>query len=255
MDVLFSTVETTFGLEESQAELVSFALIGVCVLVLFSLIFGFCSLTKDSIQKGSSLLLLGPSGSGKSALFLMLKNGEQRETHMSMKCNSEKFSIHGAEEGSPITVVDIPGHERLRFHFNDLVKTARCLVFLCDSADFTKNITATSDYLYDVLTHPIVNKLSLPVLIGCNKSDLSSASSVSTIQTALEDTLDKVRYTRQAMPEVNEETGESLAPEFLGIDGERFTFAQCAVPVSLAALSVVRNDLAPLHDYIRENFP
>ncbi|CAG8834188.1 2340_t:CDS:1, partial [Racocetra persica] len=40
---------------------------------------------------------------------------------------------------SPIHVVDVPGHEKLRFKFSDFIPITRGIIFLIDSSTCAKN--------------------------------------------------------------------------------------------------------------------
>jgi signal recognition particle receptor subunit beta len=69
-------------------------------------------------NKRKMTLLLGPRGAGKTALFHQLRDGRFIETVTSMEELEGKFAVHGnfntINFGAHLTVIDYPGHERLR---------------------------------------------------------------------------------------------------------------------------------------------
>ncbi|GAA5829570.1 hypothetical protein JCM11251_000209 [Rhodosporidiobolus azoricus] len=161
-------------------------------------------------KKGSStVLLVGPLASGKTALFSRLVYGHAPETHTSMKENEgtvkakwgteaaegeqEKTEEKGEDElsatplNTPLHLVDIPGHPRLRTRsLAQYLPAADAIVFTVDaSSGLTgKNARDAGEHF-----HILISLLSLlsqrqptlpPVLILLTKSDLLSSTSAST---------------------------------------------------------------------------
>lgn len=83
-------------------------------------------------------------------------------------------------------VVDMPGHDRIRFRYADFLAITRSIVFVVDSTSLTKQIRPVAEYLYDILAKPVVQKERTPILVACNKSDLITALSVEKIKFMLE---------------------------------------------------------------------
>ncbi|GAA5890225.1 hypothetical protein JCM6882_008760 [Rhodosporidiobolus microsporus] len=170
-------------------------------------------------RKGAStVLLVGPLASGKTALFSKLVYGHAPETHTSMRENEgtvkakwgagadetgekEVLSEKEGEESAatplatPLHLVDIPGHPRLRTRsLAQYLPAADGIVFTIDaSSGLTgKNARDAGEHF-----HILISLLSLlsqrqsvlpPVLILLSKSDLltssSSSSSTSVSSTA-----------------------------------------------------------------------
>ena len=71
-------------------------------------------------QKSSSrrsVLIVGPSDAGKTALFSQLVHGRCVDTYTSMVENSDVKSIasdDGSKSPKTVQLVDLPGHDRLR---------------------------------------------------------------------------------------------------------------------------------------------
>ncbi|RUP47900.1 LOW QUALITY PROTEIN: signal recognition particle receptor beta subunit-domain-containing protein [Jimgerdemannia flammicorona] len=113
---------------------------------------------------------MGISDAGKTALFTQLRYGKQAKTQTSMKENEARISLLG-KDGLPLTkqpvhLVDLPGHERLRFKFTDYTPIARGVVFVVDSATATRTARPIAEYLYDLLSNKHVAKNQVPVLIA-----------------------------------------------------------------------------------------
>ncbi|KAG1460031.1 hypothetical protein G6F56_006039 [Rhizopus delemar] len=83
-------------------------------------------------------------------------------------------------------LVDLPGHERVRFRYIDFLPVTQSIVFVVDSTTLNKQIRSVAEYLYDVLAKPQVQKNRTPVLIACNKSDMITALPTEKIRLMLE---------------------------------------------------------------------
>eukprot|EP00048_Salpingoeca_helianthica_P016131 m.230605 g.230605 ORF g.230605 m.230605 type:complete len:244 (-) comp18097_c0_seq1:30-761(-) len=155
----------------------------VCVLVAF---FVF---QRKSGRNRNTLLLAGPSGGGKTLLFVQLTRGTFVETHTSMDENVGSVS----REKGGLTLVDVPGHERLRGsslekHVND----TRGVVFVVDSAKIGKeDILKAAQYLFDLLSKPALK--GIKILLFFNKQDTASARSATAVVDALQKELTSIR--------------------------------------------------------------
>jgi signal recognition particle receptor subunit beta len=131
-----------------------------------------------------------------------------------------------------IRVIDIPGHPRIRGrYFDQHISPAAGIVFVIDSVDFMPRKTEAAEQLYEILTHPVVSKKRLPILLACNKADAGpKAHTVDFIRKRLERELDAVRETRGALDDLDSTThkGNSGGGVYLGPMGEAFTFEALA---------------------------
>lgn len=86
-----------------------------------------------------------------------------------------------------VRIVDIPGHERLRNKFFEQFKSAtRAIVYVIDSVTLQKDIRDVAEYLYNILTDPLVSSYSPSLLILCNKQDMPLAKGSNAIKSILE---------------------------------------------------------------------
>uniref|UniRef100_A0A915NGS5 Signal recognition particle receptor subunit beta n=2 Tax=Meloidogyne floridensis TaxID=298350 RepID=A0A915NGS5_9BILA len=169
------------------------AFVTLIILVVTSLVFFFY---KRSKAKANTILIIGPSGSGKSAIFGKLVNQ------------------------------NYPGAETLRkalFNkwFNEQINSVCCVIFVVDSATFSKKDVA--EYLYDVLYETKSTKI--PVLVVCNKQDLAHAKAGQLIEKLIEQEFGLINISREAALSLTEGSGDlSLAEQqkILTNNGQEF---------------------------------
>lgn len=71
---------------------------------------------------------------------------------------------------TPLRVVDIPGHERVRAKFLEHEKrSSLAIVYVVDSSTLQKQLRDAAEFLFNILSDPVVNANKVPVLIACNK--------------------------------------------------------------------------------------
>lgn len=69
---------------------------------------------------------------------------------------------------------DIPGHFNFRAKVNQYLDRAKAVILVIDSKD-KERISEASEFLYDVLSNNRIVAESVPILVACNKQDLSLA--------------------------------------------------------------------------------
>lgn len=91
-------------------------------------------------KSGSAVIIAGPCNSGKTTLFLQLRDGTAHNgTVASMQENIGVVAVKndkGRTVGA-VKVVDVPGHERLRHKLEKCLADASAVVFVIDAADIT----------------------------------------------------------------------------------------------------------------------
>lgn len=195
-------------------------LTGSLGLALFLVIAVVLLTRKRAGAKGKSLLLVGPSDAGKTAIFSQLVYGHTSPTHASLQPSSS-FAI--LSPSKTLKIIDIPGHPRIRGQFTDFLSEAKTIAFVVDANSISRNSVAVAEHLHHIL-HAIT---SLPpshhtpaLLILCNKNDLLKTSSasgsastlaVTRVKTVLERELEKRRVAQSG----------GVGIEGLGEEGER----------------------------------
>ncbi|KAG7308793.1 hypothetical protein JYU34_006027 [Plutella xylostella] len=224
-------------------------LLSVIVLV-FTLLFWWCISRRRHVRR--SVLFAGLSDSGKTLLFVRLAYSQYRQTFTSMRENVEDFV--GAN--SSLKIVDLPGQERLRNKFFDQYKnSAKGIVYIVDSVTIQKEIRDVAEYLYTILSDPVVQSNSPPVLILCNKQDQPLAKGSQVIKSLLEKEINMVRVTKSNQLQ-SVDPSQSNKQVYLGKLGKDFEFAHLSCKVDVAESSANTGDddtpadVKPLQDWI-----
>ncbi|XP_018410835.1 PREDICTED: signal recognition particle receptor subunit beta [Nanorana parkeri] len=204
------------------------------VVVLVSLV--LWKLLRGSQTSRRAILLIGLSDSGKTLLFIRLLTGKFRKTQTSITVNSAAYKAK-SDKGSNFTLVDIPGHDNLRLQFLEKYKTAaRAMVFVVDSSAFQREVKDAAEFLYQILTDAALQKNFPPILIACNKQDISMAKSAKLIQQQLEKELNTLRVTQSAAPSTMD-SNSSPSTTQLGKKGKDFEFSQLPMKVEFLECS------------------
>ncbi|CAG2053094.1 unnamed protein product [Timema podura] len=193
-------------------------------------------------QSRRGVLLLGLCDSGKTLLFTRLLHEKFVLTHTSIKENVGDYVVNnvskqvvsvtdrpGVELHSCqfLRVIDIPGHERQRTKFLDQYKpVARAIIFVVDSVSIQKEIRDVAEYLYTLLSDPVVSSNCPPFLVLCNKQDITMAKGIPVVKTLLEKEMNLLRKTKTSQLESTNETSNNNT--FLGKQGKEFEFSHLA---------------------------
>lgn len=202
----------------------------------------------------TTILLMGPSNSGKSLLFSKLylnalsKNDaeicmeKKIETVMSIECSScivplDHESVYNSKKA---LLVDLPGHSRLSWKLNDWTSKASSILFLLDSQCSPALLKTAAESLYSILTNQVLVKRKVSVKLVCTKTDLDAAKSVQEVCRLLEGEMERVRASKaNDMLDQQEEEGH----EYLGYEGEAFSFDHVVNPISWARISLTKDDV------------
>ncbi|CAD7700227.1 unnamed protein product [Ostreobium quekettii] len=201
-------------------------------------------------SRGSSMLLVGPSGAGKTVLFLQLKEGDTLNgTVTSMDENEGTFrpKAEGADGiDSAVHFVDLPGHPRLKHKLEKYIGGAAGIVFMLDATDFMPHSKDIAEQLYDLLTHPVFRNHHIPLLLACNKADLGAkAHTDNFIVKLLEREIENLRSTQSTLE------GEGRRTP-IGKEGEAFSFKHVVSKVAVAKISAITGDIGPVLQFTRE---
>ncbi|XP_029027984.1 signal recognition particle receptor subunit beta [Betta splendens] len=211
-------------------------LIGVVValaVVIITFVFLKYFLTSKTVR--SAVLLVGLCDSGKTLLFSRLLSGKFKRTQTSITDSSAPYKAKN-DRGSTWTLIDLPGHDSLRPQYLEKFKSAaRAIVFVVDSAIFQKEVRDVAEFLYNLLTDPVISRNTPAVLVACNKQDVTMAKSAKLIQQQLEKELNTLRVTRSAaLSSQDGSVGRSL---YLGRKGKDFEFSQLPLKVEFLECS------------------
>ncbi|KAG8345413.1 putative ADP ribosylation factor family Signal recognition particle [Trypanosoma vivax] len=150
-------------------------------------------------RRRHTLLLLGPCGSGKTTLFAQLVARKRISARTSMQPNRAvmRFKADAASDdeegpqtspGACMTVVDFPGHRRLRCSIDQELEEAKKVVIVVDSVtiqDPQGGAEALAELVVSVFTSPAFYFVE-GVLVACTKRDELTSYSAKSVQKLLE---------------------------------------------------------------------
>lgn len=221
----------------------------------------------SSKNRKGVVLFIGPCGAGKTAMCYRLSHGGPSaavSTVTSIEacrypCSSRTLKELGGDSSSArgsssaaaaASLVDYPGHERLRGGIGEELRGVDRVVFMLDGSTLAAQVAAGTELLYDVLTDPSVEGCR-GLMIALSKSDLKEAKA-SRAKTLLQKELDKLRGTRGMLGVQGEEDNMPVAMT-LGRPGQPFSLevdSPCEVVV--AGCSVVKEGgMDAVVDFVR----
>ncbi|KAI0005987.1 signal recognition particle receptor beta subunit-domain-containing protein [Russula compacta] len=180
---------------------------------------------RRSQSRANSIIFVGIPDAGKTAILSTLAYGQTLPSHTSLQTNTCAFSLNR----KAITLVDVPGHPRVRAQFLEHLPDAKAIVFVVDASNISRNGPIVAEYLHRVL-HAVVT-------IPPSQRSVSATSSLeqlatNRVRTVLERELDKRRRSHTGSVTIDElgSEGEDNS-ELGGLDcavpeGEAFKFAE-----------------------------
>lgn len=205
-------------------------------------------------SKRKSVLFLGPCSAGKTAMMHRLCHDRTVSTVTSMQACGYLYKVNrnGGENGSSgpsASLVDYPGHERLRGGLREELRKAERVVFVLDGSCLASQISAAAELFYDVLSDPLM-KGCRALLVALNKSDLKEAKA-SRAKTLLQKEVEKLRGTRGTLGTQGEED-DLPATMALGRPGQPFSLeVDSPCEVVMAGCSVKDGSLDAVADFVR----
>uniref|UniRef100_A0A1A8GHG2 Signal recognition particle receptor subunit beta n=1 Tax=Nothobranchius korthausae TaxID=1143690 RepID=A0A1A8GHG2_9TELE len=218
---------------EDQDPVILIGVIVALAVVVITCVFLKYFLTSKTVQ--SAILLVGLCDSGKTLLFIRLLSGKFKRTQTSITDSSAPYRAKN-ERSSSWTLIDLPGHDSLRFQYLEKFKSsARAIVFVIDSAIFQKEVRDVAEFLYMLLTDTVISRNTPTLLVACNKQDITMAKSAKLIQHQLEKELNTLRVTRSAA--LSAQDGSVGGSVYLGKKGKDFEFSQLPMRVEFLECS------------------
>ena len=193
-----------------------------------------------SKSKGPAVLLLGPCGGGKTLLFTRLVEGEVAETVSSMMANEASVEI----EGRSTSVVDFPGHHRLRGPLASELKRATGIVFVLDASATTTQSKPAAELLYSILTSGTTSR----ILFLCNKSDTATVKTPARVKLMMANEIETLRKTTGAIDTLGDDGVERVQ---LDTQGQFFKFeAHSPCETTFLPFSAKTDKLDAVRDFL-----
>ncbi|XP_045474711.1 signal recognition particle receptor subunit beta [Harmonia axyridis] len=197
------------------------AVLIVLITIVFYLIY------KRSKTTRRSILLTGICDSGKTVIFSQLIHQKDIQSFTSIKANIGEY----ASNKTSLLIVDIPGHERLRYKYIDEHKAStKGIVFVVDSLTIQDDLKDAAEYIFNILCDDVLRKNKVNVLILCNKQDHTLAKESKAIRAMLEKELNTLQNTKSLQVENLDPNSKKLS---LGDDTD-FSFQNFVLNVEFA---------------------
>jgi len=191
---------------------------------------------KRSSRRG--VLVLGSCEAGKTTLLAQLIHNKPVETYTSMKENTGSF-VNG--RGTLLHMVDIPGHERVRAALLDKFQaSARGIIYVVDSGTVSKQVRDVAEFLFKVLSSPLIHSARPSLLVVANKQDQIMVKNKDAVQALLEKEITNLRQSHSNRLEGTD--GEDIDHVFLGREGKDFQFNDLKNKVEFCEASALESD-------------
>lgn len=158
-----------------------------------------------------------------------------------MQENIGNLSV-GEQSKKSVTILDLPGHERIRYKCLDKHKASAIgIVYVLDAAAITKGIRDATEFLFRILSDPTIHSNRTPVMIVCNKQDLTLAKGASVIERELAKEVGLLRETHSGVLQGTD--GNTVVDHvFLGKEGKDFVFSDLKAKVDFCEVSATSED-------------
>ncbi|KAI9446501.1 signal recognition particle receptor beta subunit-domain-containing protein [Lactarius indigo] len=195
-------------------------LLAISFLAAILLAFVLYLIRRRSQSRANSIVFVGAPDAGKTAILSTLAFGQTFPSQTSLQTNTCAFSLNK----KAVTLVDVPGHPRLRAEFREHLPDAKAIVFVVDSSDISRNGPSVAEHLHWVLhaVSTIPPSQDPPAIaILAHKCDLLKTGSVSTTPSLEQLAINRVRaiLERELEKRRRSHTG-SVTIDELGAEGE-----------------------------------
>ena len=155
-----------------------------------------CLFSKSSSKKRNTIMIIGPSLSGKTTFFYYLLGQKNSKTVVSMQINKvENYSCELISNINNYNIMDIPGTGYFKDKILDYLNDTLILLLFIDSTE-KNSIVQAAEYLYDILNSDKLNE-DLKIFICCNKQDAGFPKSKKMIENELSKELENLIKIKQ----------------------------------------------------------
>ena len=155
-----------------------------------------CLFSKSSSKRRNTIMIIGPSLSGKTTFFYHLLGQKNSKTVVSMQINKvENYSCELISNINTYNIMDIPGTGYFKDKILDYLNDTLILLLFIDSTE-KNSIVQAAEYLYDILNSDKLND-DLKIFICCNKQDAGFPKSKKMIENELSKELENLIKIKQ----------------------------------------------------------
>jgi len=229
---LVARVETIIrGIAEGNPQQVMALVVGIFVgIITLAVIFWLMRGKK----RGRTIIMAGICESGKTSMFARLVHKKAVATYTSARENYGDFKPAGK---SGLILVDVPGHERLRQKYIEHYKTSvRGIIYVVDSSNVQKQLRDTAEFLFNIISDPILFAARPPLLVACNKQDAGLAKGSGVIKRELQKELNLLRDTHSRSLQGTNDS-PVVDHTYLGRKGHDFEFQDLPMKVDFCETS------------------
>uniref|UniRef100_A0A7R9UXA3 Signal recognition particle receptor subunit beta n=2 Tax=Diacronema lutheri TaxID=2081491 RepID=A0A7R9UXA3_DIALT len=204
-----------------------------CLVAIIVLLMGLVAFPAH--KKGRSVLLIGPEDSGKTTLFMRLKDGLAANVGAVVPTvffKDETFDIELPRVGGAkppqelVNVIDTPSDSDAIENVMSKITRLAAIVCMVDLSE-QGSCAAAAELLYRLFTAKAMRDMRVPTLIACNKSDVARMT-MAEMRQQLEAEIDRVQKECTAKAKDQAINGRSLGPNvtMINLDGEPFNFSK-----------------------------
>ena len=169
-----------------------------------------------------SVVLMGPSLAGKTALFHRLCTGSLPRTVVSLQLSSASATLSDGRSASVhVRIVDVPGNPRAsgREGLRALLRDAstRVVVILADSTSKASIREAASE-LGSLLTSASFVESGAAVIVAGSRADVKGAADSGSLESAVEEELDNIRRSESTLS-ADADGGEGRESDRIALGG------------------------------------
>ncbi|PAV84956.1 hypothetical protein WR25_08512 [Diploscapter pachys] len=198
-------------------------------IVIFTAVFIYLKFFRKTVD---TVLICGLSDSGKTCIFSKVaKKNSKPVTYTSLQENVMELNVKG-NNLKVFFLLSSQVDETFAFAIRATRErsTLRGILFVVDSASFSKRARDVAEFLYDVA---LESAKMIPIMIACNKQDLDLAKTDLVIRTTLEKEFTLINKSRSSALAGTD--GSDSKRTTLTDSGEQFTWNQLPKPVEFVS--------------------
>lgn len=217
-----------------------------------------------------TILIIGPTGAGKTQLFLGLTSADSTQTVTSQQSNQSTLLLpfDSEEKTTKIQIKDLPGHPKL-FHLVEQelkshLRNIAGIVFVVDSASIGKfrgdgvsneAIVTSAQMLCKVLELTEKHPNGVDILVAGNKNDIFNAVGATKLRSLLEKEVLELMSTTGKLSSSNEldgnNDGEGSPLAWIGTS-DKFSFDELEAQVDFLDGSAKNRQINPWKTWIEQ---